>query len=175
MPDKKPASSLKMDKTLKTLLSWKAPSRVFKRRDKDYFTTLGSIVFLVIIILFFLKEWFLILAIIAFAFVTYVLATVRPEEVEYSITNKGISISGKTFPWETLKNFWFEQKLNQKIVVIQTTTSLPGRIVFVLGDKSEDEVKKTLLKYIPLEKPEDVWVDKASRWISEKVPLEKES
>ncbi|MFH1289766.1 MAG: hypothetical protein ABIH88_03565, partial [Patescibacteria group bacterium] len=76
MPQETPVSSLKMDKTLKTLLSWKAPSRVFKRRDKDYFTTLGSIVFLVIIILFFLKEWFLILAIIAFAFVTYVLATV---------------------------------------------------------------------------------------------------
>ena len=83
-------------KELKILYSWMAPARPFKRRDKEFWTTIIAIVILVGLILFFVKEWFLIAAIISLTFVYYVLSTVEPEEIEYKISNRGLIYAGDT-------------------------------------------------------------------------------
>src|SRR3989344_4772093 len=83
----------------KVLLSWRAAGRPFKKRDKEYYTTIGAIVFLVAIILLFLKEWLLIAVMIALAFVSYVLASVPPEEAKHELTNKGIRTGDKLYRW----------------------------------------------------------------------------
>ncbi|MBI3342641.1 hypothetical protein HY032_00610, partial [Candidatus Gottesmanbacteria bacterium] len=44
------------------LLAWTSPSRLFKKRDREYFTNIGAIVFLLTIILVFAREFVLIAA-----------------------------------------------------------------------------------------------------------------
>src|SRR3989344_3962647 len=85
-----PVSMVVVPEEAKTLFAWKAPLRPFKKRDREYYTTVGAIVFLVAVILFFLKEWLLIGVVVALAFVSYVFASVPPGEDEHMVTNKGI-------------------------------------------------------------------------------------
>jgi len=158
---------------LKTLVEWKAPVRPFKKRDREYFTTIGAIVFLLAVILFFLKEWILIAVIIALVFVSYILATVQPEEVEHKITNRGIITGGKTYRWEELFRFWFTEKWGQKILNISTVVRFPGRLTLLLGEANQEQVKKILSDYLPFEEPEKTWADNASSWLSRQVPLGK--
>lgn len=156
-----------------TLIIWRSPSRPFKKREKEFFTTIGAIVFLLAVILVFVKEFLLIGAIIALAFVAYVLATVPPEEVEHRITTEGLESAGHEYKWEELIAFWFGDKWGQPILLVTTKLRFPGRLVILLGGEDQAKVKEVLSKHLRfIEKPEKNWMDDAAKWLAEKVPLE---
>lgn len=166
------ASSPKPEKE-ETFLSWSSPSRIFKKRDKEYFTNIGAIVFLLSIILVFAREFVLIAAVLAIVFLIYVLSTVPPEEVKHRISNLGIESAGHFYRWEELYDFWFDERWGQVILVIRP---LAGSQIIILLDTaaSQEKVKKLVEKYLTFrEQPEKNWVDNAATWLTEKVPLEK--
>jgi len=156
------------------LLAWSSPSRLFKRRDKEYFTNIGAIVFLLIIILIFAREFLLIAAVVSIVFLVYVLSTVPPEEVNHRITNLGIESAGHFYRWEELVEFWFDEQWGQTMLTLRPI--IGTRIIVLLGSEDKAQVRKLIAEYIPFrEQPEKTWVDNAARWITEKIPLEKPS
>jgi len=159
---------------LKSLLKWQAAVRPFKKRDRDYYTTIAAIVFLLAVILLFLKEWLLIAVLIALMFVAYVLATVEPEKTDHEITTRGVVTGDKSYAFEDLRTFWFSKKWKDTILNIDTNLKFPGRLMMLVGDKTEKQIKDILKKYIMEEIPEDTFMDKSAKWLQEKVPLEKE-
>lgn len=173
MPAKNNQETKTGPRTLKTLFVWQAPERLFKRREREYFTTIGAIVFLLAVILLFLKEWILIAVVVALTFVAYVMATTEPREIEHRITNRGVTTGGKNYNWDNLSQFWFSQKWGQKVLHIETSLRFPRHLIFLLGETKQEEVKKILSQYLRSEEPEKTWVDKASEWMAQRVPLEK--
>lgn len=159
-------------RTLKTLLAWTAPERLFKKRSREYFSTIGAIVFLLVVILLFLKEWFLILTIIALAFVVYIMATIEPRKVKHEITTKGIVTGGRKYDWEELGRFWFTEKWGQKILHIEALVRLPRQLMMILSEINKAQVEKILSQYLSSEEPEKTWIDNAGEWLSRRVPLE---
>jgi hypothetical protein len=171
--DNSPAES-EREVAQEVLLAWSSPSRLFKRRDKEYFTNIGAIVFLLIIILVFAREYLLIAAVVSIVFLVYVLSTVPPEEVGHRITNLGLDSAGHFYRWEELVDFWFEEQWGQTMLVLRPIVGT--RIVVLLGSEDNVEVRKLIAEYIPFrEKPEKTWVDNAAQWITDKIPLEKPS
>jgi len=158
---------------VRSLLKWQAAVRPFKKRDRDYYTTIAAIVFLLAVILLFLKEWLLIAVMVALMFVAYVLATVEPESAEHEITTVGMKTGDKIYKWEVLRGFWFSKKWKDVILHIDTKLGFPGSLMMLLGDKNQEEIKKILEKYIQFEIPEKTFMDRSAKWLSEKVPLEK--
>ena len=162
-------------KELKILYSWMAQVRPFKKRDKEFWTTVIAIVILVGLILFFVKEWFLIAAIVSLTFVFYVLSTVKPEEMEYKITNRGIIYTGQTYPFEAIRQFWFSEKYGQRVVNFELQGGgLDGRLTILVGKGEEGKIKEILLKYLVEEEVKPNFLDKAADWLQKKVPLESE-
>ena len=157
----------------KPLYDWKIASRPYKKRSKEYYTTIASIVFLIAIILLFLKEWLLIVVIISLTFVSYVLASVKPDPIEHKITTWGIVTGGKKYKWENLFKFWFSEKFGSVLLHVDTRTGYPGQIILLVNDKKA-EISKILQKYLTMEKPEETFIDNAGKWLQEKVPLESE-
>lgn len=156
-----------------TLLIWKSPSRPFKKRQREFYTTVGAIVFLLAVILVFIKEFLLIGAILALSFVAYVLSTVPPEEVEHKITSNGLESAGHTYKWEELTEFWFGERWDQPILYISTKLRFPARLVILTTGQDKEKIKTALGKHLNFkEKPEKTWMDDAAKWLSEKVPLE---
>jgi len=158
-------------KEVKTLLTWKAPTRLFKKRDKEFWTTVLAIIFLISLILLFLKEWFLIATIFALAFVYYVLSTVSPEEIEYQLTNRGIRFAQAEYPWENFYRFWISEKWGQKILNFEGRAGFGGRLMLMLGNQDEDRVKEVISKYLLQEEASPTFFDKASGWLSKKLPI----
>ncbi len=174
-PDNSPVEVIP-SKELKVLYTWHASVRPFKRRNKEFWTTVIAIVFLVALILFFVKEWFLIAAIVSLTFVYYVLSTVEPEEMEYKITNRGIIYAGQTYAFENISQFWFSEKYEQKVVNLELRGGgLVGRITILVGKGDQAKIKEILLKYLIEDEVKPNFLDNASKWLSEKVPLESES
>jgi hypothetical protein len=168
------ASGSKAEKSREVLLSWTSPSRLFKKRDKEYFTNIGAIVFLLIVILIFAREFLLIAAVVSVVFVIYVLSTVPPEDVEHRITNLGIESAGHYYRWEELFEFWFEEQWGQTMTIIKPVEG--PRIIILLGRQDKKKVRTLLAEHIPFrEVPEKSMIDNAAKWLTEKIPLEKPS
>ena len=162
-------------KELKVLYSWLAPARSFKRRDKEFWTTVIAIVVLVGLILFFVQEFFLIAAIISLTFVYYVLSTVEPEEKEYKITNRGLVYDGVTYPWETIQQFWFSDKYGQRMVNFELFGGgISGRLSILVGKGDEKKIREILLKFLVEEEIKPNFLDNAASWLQKKIPLEGE-
>ncbi len=164
----------KKEERKEVLLSWISPSRLFKKRDPEYFRNIGAIVLLLFVILIFAREFLLIAAVLSIVFFVYVLSTVPPEEVLHKITNLGIDSANHFYRWEQLADFWFEEQWGQNLLVIRPLFGT--RTIILLGNQDRNKVRELVAKYIPyLEKPEKTWVDNAASWLTKKVPLEKPS
>lgn len=131
------------------VLIWRAPSRPFRKKDRSYYTTIAILVILLILIALLMHEIMLIGVLLAVAFVAYVLGFVPPEDVDYKISEDGITVENHFYPWVNLKGFWYGQKEGQKILFLSTNLRFPSQLMLVLGEVSEEEIKKTIVKYIP--------------------------
>lgn len=160
------------EKKEEVLLTWSSPSRLFKKRDREYFVNIGAIVFLLSIILVFAREFVLIAVVLSIVFLIYVLSTVPPEEVSHRITNLGIESAGHFYRWEELADCWFEEQWGQIMLVLRPY--MAPRSIILLGNQDKHKVRELVAKYIPVrEHPEKTWVDNAASWLTRKIPLEK--
>lgn len=158
--------------TAQTFLPWSSPSRLFKKRDREYFTNIGAIVFLLTIILVFAREFVLIAAVLSIVFLIYVLSTVPPEEVHHKITSLGIESAGHFYRWEELADFWLEEQWGQTMMVLRPYLAPPA--IILLGSQDKEKVRELVAKHIPFrEEPQKTWVDNAASWLTRKIPLEK--
>lgn len=156
------------------LLTWNAPARLFKRRDKEFYTNIGAIVFLLVIILIFAHEFFLIAAVLSIVFFVYVVSTVPPEEVRHRIINLGLDNAGTLYRWDDLLDFWVEEQWGQVMFIVRQKYGT--RLILLVPENHKAKARELLAKHIPfLEKPDKTWVDNAAHWLSHKVPLEKSS
>lgn len=156
----------------KVLIEWKAPERLYKIRGKEFFTTVGAFVFLLSIIALFFKEILLMFTIWAFAFVAIAMSKTKPAIIDYAVTTRGLKIGNNKYRFSELARFWLEEKFGTEVVYIDTFRPFPGRLVLILDKSVENKIKAILVKKIPYDKPEDTFVDKAGKWLSEKIPLE---
>ena len=151
------------------LVTWQAPARPFKRRNKEFYVTIVAIAAIVGLILFLVEGFMPVILIVSLVFLFYVLNTVEPEEIEYKITSKGIKVVDKRIGWGVMVRFWFSRRFDNDLLVVETLT-LPGRMEFVVNPEQKQNIKKALLKYLPEEKAPPSSLDKAANWFSKKLP-----
>jgi hypothetical protein len=151
------------------LLTWMAPARPFKRRDKQFYTTVFAIAGIVSLVLFLAEGLMPVILIVALVFLYYVLSTVQPENIEYKITTKGVRIAGKLTEWQTLIRFWFGKRTGSEILIFETFL-IPGRIEIVINPEIKDGLKKEISAYIPYEEISATGLDRVTDWIAQKLP-----
>ena len=158
---------------VKTLLTWDAVSRPFRKKDRSYYTVSATIVILLCLILLLAREFLLIAVLLALTFVAYVLAFVPPHPVKYRISTQGIIIGEDFYFWHFLDAFWFKEREGHKILIIQTRLRFPGQLMLVLGEHDEEKVKKIVVRFLPyIEVPYKSWMEKWSDSLQKNFPLE---
>ncbi len=158
---------------IKTLLSWQAPARPFRKKDRSYYTTLGIIVILLTLILLLFHEFLLIATLLSLTFVAYVLAFVPPHSIDYRISTQGITLGEDFYFWHFLDAFWFKETEGHKVLHIQTRLRFPAQIMMVLEGVDEEKVKKILSRFLPyVEVPYKSWMEKWSESLQKNFPLE---
>ena len=174
-PSQEEAFTPKMNEAgeVRTLLSWEAPSRPFRKKDRSYYTTIAIIVVLLMLITFLMREFLLMGTLLALAFVSYVLAFVPPHDIKYRISTQGITVGEDFYFWHFLDAFWFKEKDKHKILIIQTRFRFPNQLMLVLGNQNEEKVKKMLARFLPfVEVPYKSWMEKWSEGLQKNFPLE---
>jgi hypothetical protein len=159
----------------KTIHFWKTLARPYQKKDREFWTTILATLGLVCLILFFVKEWFLIAAFLGLVFLYYVLTTVKPEEVNYKITNKGVYLPGgeEKVDWDVLSLFWISEKWGFKILNLETRLNFPKVIHLVIKSEEEGKIKEIVSKYLSETAIKKNFTDKLSEWIIRQLPVGK--
>ena len=158
---------------IKTLLSWEAPARPFRKKDRSYYTTLAIIVVLLVLILLLAREFLLIATILSLSFVAYVLAFVPPHKINFKISTQGVTVGEDFYFWHFLDSFWFKENQGYSVVHIQTRLRFPAQLMMVLDKVDEEKVKKILSRFLPFhEIPYRSWMEKWSESLQKNFPLE---
>jgi len=153
----------------KDLVTWMAPSRPFKRRDRQFYVTTFAIAGIVSLVLFLAEGIMPVLLIISLVFLYYVLSTVEPENIEYKITSKGVKVSGKLTPWGMFNRFWFGKRFDSELLILETL-AIPGRIEMVIKADIKDSLKKEISAFVPYEDVPASSLDKLTGWFAGKLP-----
>lgn len=156
----------------KPLFEWDASERAFQKRDRDFWITAVAILVLVSVILFFIKEMFLIIALGSALFLYYVLSTVPPGNSHYKITNRGIYFGEVFYPWNWVSRFWFKASLSSQLLEFETNLRFPRQISLVIKPEHQEALKKIILKRLPMIASSPTFIDKLTKWFSERLPLE---
>ena len=151
------------------LVSWRAPARPFKRRDRQFYVTTFAIAGIVALVVFLAEGIMPVLLIISLVFLYYVLTTVQPEEIEYKITNRGIRIDGKITEWQFLNRYWFSKRFDTELLVFETVL-LPGRIEMVINSEVKESLRKEVSAYIPYEEVPASGFDRLTDWFAKTLP-----
>lgn len=153
----------------KDLYKWMAPSRPFKRRNRDFYVTAVAIASLIGLIMFFIDGFMPVLLIISIVFLYYVMSTIPPEDIEYKITSQGLKMADKLTEWPMLGRFWFTNRFGSELLVVETA-SFPGRLEMVVNKTDKDQITKVLSKHLTHEEIPASVLDKASNWVSKRMP-----
>jgi hypothetical protein len=153
------------------IMEWSAASRPFKKRDRQFYVTVAVIVFLICLILLFIRQFFPIAVVVSVAFLAYAIAAVPPSTSKFQITTYGLRIDSQLFSWEELGRFWIEEKYHIPVIYVETSR-FPGRLTIMLGDMPEQEVTSVLAEVLLREKPLPSAMEKAATWIQTNIPLE---
>ena len=157
-----------------TLVEWDAPARPFKKRNRQFFSTIIIISILISLILFFAGQVLPVAVVISIVFLVYVTAVIPPQKAHYKLTNYGIYVEKEAYSWLVMGRFWFDDKASQRVLEVELY-KFPGRLTFVLIEGQtprEKDLENVLSEVLIREKPELTTYEKAADWLKEKVPLE---
>lgn len=152
-------------------LSWRAPVRPFKKRGKEFLTTVAMIAFLTSVIFYFIEGILPVIVIVALVFLVWVFATFQPEEVEHKISNRGVVFAGKLYRWGDLVRFWFAKRLSSELFVVETV-QMPGRLELVINPEDKAKIREAVEEYVPYEEAPPNFLDKSASWLAKRLPLE---
>lgn len=159
---------------VKTLISWSAPGRPFRKKSREFYITGFMVVLLIDIILFVFSEYLLMFVILTLYFFSVVLSSVAPQNFHYRISTQGIKVEDHFYIWDELYDFYFKKIEGIEILLVRTRNMLPGELKIALGDVPIDHVRRVLLGYIPYrEVIKPTFMEKSSDWLSKNFPLER--
>lgn len=160
------------------LLQWQADSRVSIRRSREYYSSLAVIVLLISLILFFAGQILLIFVLLSFLFISYVLATVKAEQVKIQVTSYGIRYNGKLYYWYQLGRFWIRKNRGIEEVHVEAPVFMGSELI-LLGSNEQsaepvtaDDISEMLSRFLVYEEPIPSQIDNWVQWLEEKFPLE---
>ena len=135
---------------VKTLSSWTAASRPYRKKDRSYYTTVFILIALISLIAFFSGQKLLIGVLLSLGFLVYVLNHVPPEDIDYRISTQGITIGDHFYHWAELDSFWFSKKEGINILNVLTRFRFPGMLMLVLPDDyNDEELRNIIARFLP--------------------------
>ena len=162
------------DFDVRTLVSWSAPGRPFKKKSKQFFLSVTLILLFFEVILFLFSQYELMIVLLALTFLSVALSIVPPHDFHYKITTEGVKVEDYFYIWSELYDFYFKRVDGADILVVRTQTLLPGELKISLGTLTRDHLRRVLVAYLPYrEFVKPTFMEKSADWLSTNFPLEK--
>lgn len=131
-------------------ISWIAPERIRYQRGKLWLTLSIVCVLAAAAWGFIYEAWTFSIAIIAFAIVYALTHMERPQDVKIVISDIGIKVGGRRYPYNKIKAFWLiYEPPHTKTLYIRVIGDLALDIPIELNDQNPAEIREFLISKVP--------------------------
>ncbi|HHD92399.1 MAG TPA: hypothetical protein ENL06_02115 [Candidatus Portnoybacteria bacterium] len=104
----------------------------------------------IILIIFWLKNYFLAILITISLIIFYIMAHKKPNQITIHISSKGIKVGRSFFPYKNIQSFWIiYQPQEEKELFLKLKALLTPDIKILIDDQSPVQLRHFLLEYIP--------------------------
>lgn len=159
---------------VRTLLSWTAPGRPWRRKPREFYLSTLLVFFLIEVIVFMFAQYQLMLTVAALTFLSIVLSIVQPKDFHYRISTEGVKIEDHFYIWTELYDFYFKKVDKVDTLIIRSEALIPGELKLTLGDVSKDHARRVLINFLPYrEYVKQTFMEKSADWLSHHFPLER--
>lgn len=155
----------------KPLLEFEAYERPHKVWTREFYSSVIVIAFLVSVILYFIEGLMPVVVIWTLVFMLWAMAKTEPRKIKTALTTFGLKSSNKTYRYEEMDSYWLETRLGSRLLRINLSM-VPWHIVTVIDPDKEVEIRKIVGERVLYQEPAVTWLDKAMKWVNEKMPLE---
>jgi len=159
---------------VRTLVSWSAPGRPYRKKGKEFYLNGLLIVFLIEVILFVFSEYLLMFVVGTLYFFAIAITAVPPQNFHYRISTQGIKIEDHFYIWDELYDFYFKKIDGAHVLVVRSRSIIPGELKISLGEVPADHIRRLLINYIPYrEVVRSTFMERGGEWLSKNFPLER--
>ncbi len=155
----------------KKVLEWSSYERPHKVWTREFYSSVIVIAFLVSVILFFIEGLMPVFVVWALVFMLWAMSRTEPATTANTMTTWGLRSADKFYDYQRMTNFWMETKWGSRLLRINLVDS-PWHVVFVVGKENEEKIKEEMSKVVPFMEPQPTAMDRFTKWLGEKVPLE---
>lgn len=130
-------------------LEWSAPEYHHTTKTRDWYWAVGIISFTMAFLAIIFGNIIFAIFIILSAFTLCIHAVKPPETIKFELTNKGVVIKDRLYPYTTLESFWVElDEENPKILIKSKKLFVPFIIIPLHEDDAEtaQEILRAYLK-----------------------------
>ena len=166
MPDIEPQN---LEETI--LFDWESYERPQKKWTKEFYSSVIVMAFLASVIFFFIEGIMPVLVIWAMVFMLWAMSRTEPRIEKYALSSWGLKTKDRTYRYEVMNNYWFESKWGGRLMRINLIGA-PWHLVIVINSENEDKIKKLMLHNVTFQEPQITWMDRFSKWLGDKIPLE---
>jgi len=129
-------------------LKWQAPEYNHYERSTDWFWAVGIITVCIVALAFFFGNalfgiLILLSAIILVSFVFRV-----PQDIEYTINARGITVGKVLHPYLTLEAYWLETRTGEPKLILKSKKALQPFIIIPVHEESADEIAAVLRQFL---------------------------
>ena len=157
--------------TEKKIFEWESFDRPHKVWSKEFYSSVVVIAFLVSVILFFIEGLMPVVVVWALVFMLWAMNRTEPKMTVSTMTTWGLRSVDKLYAFSEMSHYWFETKWSTRLLRINLEKA-PWHVVFVVNEKDEEKIKEEMNKVVPYMEPAPTAMDKFTKWLGEKVPLE---
>lgn len=139
----------------KTHLSWHFPEYIKHERGMSWYVV-ATIVSLAFVALAMWTNNFLFAAIVVMTFIIILLYNIRnPRRLTFQITEDGIDLEGKFYPYKIIKAFWIIYEPPEVKTLYFHFKGLKPRLSVPLGGEDPVKVREVLLQYAEEDKEQE--------------------
>jgi len=146
------------------VIKWRSPAFIHHEKDFKWFLTMGIGALVIIGIALWLKYWLMAIAMVLATVAFFQYSRLKPEEKDYQISEEGIRISERLWPFSELRSFWVVGSDDHLILNLQPLGVKPPLSILLPREVAEEAIS-FLASYLPQEEREEGVIDKFLRLI----------
>ena len=132
------------------VMSWIAPEFIRHQRGLLWKIVMPILLFAAIFFGFYYGTWTFSIAIATFAIVYYLLHRQGPKDVEVRLSEVGVKVGGRHYPFSKIKAFWIiYEPLVSKTMYIRVSEDLSLDIPVQLEDQHPALVREFMISKVP--------------------------
>lgn len=132
------------------IISWVAPEHVRHQRGKLWKIIISIMLVSAIVFGILYNAWTFSLAVAVFALAYYVIHKEQPQDVEISISDIGIKVGHRKYPFTRIKSFWMiYEPPHIKTLNVKVDGDLAVNINIQLNNQDPSPIREFLIEKIP--------------------------